>query len=188
MLSSSLFALVSLALSSIGSAAPGTATPSVAARKPLVCYDTEVVDLLCYNPPDGDPQDVAVDDVAFIAAYLRSYGAQTRLGRLFTMAAADAPDCDEWTLYAHGSAVALAKHVNSSVGDTSVLFADIANTIDGGAGATDAQKANSILGCGTSGGSFGVVANLSAPAYTAATYPAGYSTSGVLVKIVNSGA
>ncbi|KAL2174878.1 uncharacterized protein P884DRAFT_302145 [Thermothelomyces heterothallicus CBS 202.75] len=36
---------------------------------------------------DLAPRDVAVDDVKFIASYLRSYGAQPRAGRLFNMAA-----------------------------------------------------------------------------------------------------
>ncbi|KAI8623455.1 hypothetical protein F5Y19DRAFT_458392 [Xylariaceae sp. FL1651] len=187
MFSTPLILLASLALAGTSYAAPGSAL-TVAERAAEVCYATETSDLLCYNEPDGDPQQVDVADVAFIAAYLRSYGAQTRLGRLYNQAAADAPDCAEWTVYAHGTALALAKHVNSTVGNTSTLFADIANTIDGGAGATADQIANSILGCGTSGGSFGVVANLSAPAYTASTYPAGYSPNGLLIKIVNSGA
>ncbi|CAH0056957.1 unnamed protein product [Clonostachys solani] len=151
------------------------------------CYEGEPTSLFCYNPPNGTPQDVEVDDVAFVAAYLRAYGAETRLGRLFSMAAADAPDCGEWSLYSRGTAMAVAKHVDNTV-NTSVLFADIARTIDGGANATPEQKAGAIIGCLTSGGSLGVQVNTSAPAYTASSYPAGYVTSGIVVKIVWSGA
>ncbi|KAI1755068.1 hypothetical protein F4782DRAFT_489829 [Xylaria castorea] len=149
MLSQTLSLLLPLALFCRAHAAPSSL--SVTARTAEVCYDTENADLICYNPPDGDPQDVAVEDVAYIAAYLRAYGAQTRTGRLFNMAAADAPDCGEWSVYAQGTALALTKHINSTV-NTSVLFADIATTIDGGANATPAQQAASLIGCGTSGG------------------------------------
>lgn len=113
---------------------------------------------LCYNGPGNTPQDVIVDDIQFVASYLRSYGAQTRAGRQFAMTAATAPNCAEWSLYTHGTVLATARHINSTA-NSSVLFADIANTIDGGVGATDAQKAASLLGCGTDGGSVGVVSH-----------------------------
>ncbi|KAI0549665.1 hypothetical protein F4679DRAFT_546087 [Xylaria curta] len=176
--------LIPLALFGRAHTAPSSISVTRAAE---VCYDTENTDLLCYNPPDGDPQDVAIEDVAYIAAYLRAYGAQIRTGRLFNMAAADAPDRGEWSVYAHGTALALTKHINSTV-NTSVLFADIATTIDGGANATPAQQAASLIGCGTSGGSFGVQVNTSNPAYTASTYPGGYTPGGMIIKIVASGA
>ncbi|KAI1424014.1 hypothetical protein F5Y12DRAFT_797652 [Xylaria sp. FL1777] len=184
MLSQALSLLVPLALFGTANTAPTSL--SVAPRAPEICYDNENASLLCYNPPDNDPQDVNVTDVAYIAAYLRAYGAQVRTGRLFSMAAGDAPDCGEWSLYSYGSALALAKHINSSL-DTSVLYADIATTIDGGPNATPEQQANSLLGCSTSGGSFGVQVNTSNPTYTGPTYPAGYSTDGMIIKIVSSG-
>ncbi|KAK3304990.1 uncharacterized protein B0T15DRAFT_398125, partial [Chaetomium strumarium] len=123
----------------------------------------------------------------YIASYLRSYGAQTRTGQLFNMATVHAPDCGEWSVYAHGTALALAKYIDNTV-NSSVLFADIANTIDGGASATADQQATSLIGCGTRRGSFGVQVNASAPAYKASTYPAGYTPDGILIKIVASGA
>ncbi|GJC90239.1 hypothetical protein ColLi_13077 [Colletotrichum liriopes] len=144
-----------------------------------VCYETETPSQLCYTAPDNIPQDVLVEDVQFIASYLRSYGAQIRTGRLFNMAATDAPDCGEWLIYARGTAQAFAKHIDNTV-NSSVLFADIANTIDGGVGANETQVAASLLGCSTDGGSLG-------PTYTGSTYPAGYVTSGILIKIVASG-
>lgn len=179
--------LIPLAL--LGSTAVVIAAPSspLSPRAAQICYDGETTDLRCYTAPDNTPQDVAVADVAYIASYLRAYGAQSKAGRLYTMAAADAPDCGEWTIYAHGTAQAIAKHVDNSV-DTSVLFADLANTIDGGAGADATQQAAALVGCGSDGGSLGVVYNASNPAYLASTYPAGYTPAGILVKIVATGA
>ncbi|KAI1157564.1 hypothetical protein F5B18DRAFT_164078 [Nemania serpens] len=185
MLSQPLSLLIPLALLGTAHAAPGVlpVSPRAAQR----CYNGEITDLLCYNPPDSDPQNVDAADVAHIASYLRAYGAQTRSGRLFNMAAADAPDCAEWSIYMHGTALALAKHINGSV-DSSVLFADIATTIDGGANATSQQRAAALIGCSASGGSLGVQVNVADPAYAAVTYPAGYTPGGLLIKIVASGA
>ncbi|KAI0490351.1 hypothetical protein F4859DRAFT_508151 [Xylaria cf. heliscus] len=183
MLSQTLSLLVSLALAGTAHSAPGT--PPVSARAAQICYDNENSRLLCYNPPDGKPQNVAISDVAYIASYLRAYGAQTKAGRLFNMAAADAPNCGEWSVYSHGTALVLAKHINNAV-NSSVLFADIANTIDGGASATSEQQAARIIGCGTSGGSLSVQYNASNPAYTGSSYPAGYTPDGILIKIVAS--
>lgn len=72
-----------------------------------------------------------IDDIKFLASSLCAYGAETRAGRLFNMAAADAPDCGEWLLAAHGTAQAFAKHLDNTI-NSSVMFADIATTIDGG--------------------------------------------------------
>ncbi|KAL3425261.1 hypothetical protein PVAG01_02052 [Phlyctema vagabunda] len=178
--------LVPLALLSGAMAAPNLVAGSVEARAARICYATETPRQLCYTAPDNVPQDVALDDVTFIAAFLRSYGAETRAGRLFNMAAADAPDCGEWLLAAHGTAQAFAKHINNTV-NSSVLFADIANTIDGGVNANTTQQAAALIGCGTDGGSLGVAVNASNPTYRGSTYPAGYTTSGILIKIVASG-
>ncbi|KAI0181025.1 hypothetical protein GGR52DRAFT_577683 [Hypoxylon sp. FL1284] len=183
MLSQNLIRLAPLVLLGTAAAAPSLFSP----RSTKICYDSETSDLLCYTAPDNTPQDVAVDDVSYIAAYLRAYGAQTKAGRLYTMEAADAPDCGEWAIYSHGTAQAIAKHLNNTV-DTSVLFADIANTIDGGAGAGEPEQAAALIGCGSDGGSLGVVYNASNPAYSASTYPAGHTPDGVLVKIVATGA
>ncbi|KAK1976440.1 hypothetical protein LZ30DRAFT_753472 [Colletotrichum cereale] len=148
-----------------------------------VCYE-EPLELHCYSEPDDIPQDVTVADVNFVAAYLRSYGRQIRAGRLFNMKAADSPDCGEWPLYNRGTVAAYAKHIDNTI-DSSVLFEDIANTIDGGIGST---RSVSIIDCLSEGGSLAVQANLTHPAYSTATYTAaGYKPSGILIKIVNSG-
>ncbi|GAP87900.1 hypothetical protein SAMD00023353_1601040 [Rosellinia necatrix] len=150
------------------------------------CDATEGPELFCYQEPDSVPQNVTVADVRYVAQYLRAYGAQTQAGRQFTMRAADTPDCDEWTLYQRGTVLALGKHLDPTV-DSSVLFADIANTIDGGANATPAQQLAALVGCAEAGGSFGVVYNASNPQYHTSTYLSnGYTPAGILVKIVSS--
>ncbi|KAL6824639.1 hypothetical protein J3E69DRAFT_337167 [Trichoderma sp. SZMC 28015] len=184
MLSQTFFRIISLALVGTAIAAPKSL---VSPRSAQICDDTETGDLLCYTAPDNTPQDVAVADVSYVAAYLRAYGAQTKAGRLYSMSAADAPDCAEWTVYSHGTVQVIAKHIDDTV-DSSVLYADIANTIDGGTGATAAQQAAALIGCGTDGGSLGVVYNASNPAYSASTYPTGYTPEGILIKIVTTGA
>jgi hypothetical protein len=181
MMLSTLVNLVPLAL--LGGAIAGP----VRGLAPRTCYETETPSQLCYTAPNNVPQEVLLEDVLFIASYLRSYGAQVRTGRLFNMAAADAPDCGEWLVYAHGTAQAFAKHIDNTV-DTSVLFADIATTIDGGPNANSTQQAAALIGCGTDGGSLGVLVNAASPTYSGSTYPAGYVTSGILIKIVASGA
>lgn len=175
-------------LTSLLAATLASPTPS-SSLSPRACYAGETAKLFCYTPPNGDPQGVVEEDVAYVASYLRSYGGQTRLGRLFSMSAADAPDCGEWSVYSHGTALAVAKKINNTI-NASVLFADIATTIDGGGvNATPESKANSILyGCGDAGGSLGVRVNASAPIYkSASSYPAGYVPDGIVIKIVWSG-
>lgn len=149
--------------------------------------DGETSDLFCYTTNNGGTQqNVSTTDVAYVAAYLRAYGAQTKAGRQLTMTVADAADCAEWTLYTHGTVLATAKHIDSAL-NSSVLFADIANTIDGGAGATPAQQAAAIIGCSTTGGSLGVVYDPANPQYNTAAYLANdYAPGGILIKIVSS--
>lgn len=92
-------------------------------------------------------------------------------------------------MYSHGTVLITAKHINSTL-NSSVLFSDIANTIDGGASATAAQQATALIGCGTNGGALGVVYNSSNVQYnsSASLYPAGYTPDGILIKVVSSGA
>jgi hypothetical protein len=97
------------------------------------------------------------------------------------MTAADAPNCGEWSLYTRGTAQAVAKKIDMTF-DSSVLFEEIANTIDGGTGAI---KRNGLYECGVDGGSFGVQVNATAAAYTTPAYiKAGYKPEGIIIKIV----
>ncbi|KAH8586862.1 hypothetical protein B0O99DRAFT_527840, partial [Bisporella sp. PMI_857] len=142
----------------------------------------------CYTSPDNTSQDVNVTDVQFVASYLRAYGAQTKAGRQFTMTVATVPDCAEWSLYTHGTVLVTARHIDSSY-NSSVLLADIANTISGGASATPDQQAAAIIECGMTGGSLGVVYDASNAQYLTSTYLANsYTPGGILIKIVSSGA
>ncbi|KFX87605.1 hypothetical protein V497_00845 [Pseudogymnoascus sp. VKM F-4516 (FW-969)] len=145
-----------------------------------VCYD-ETAEMHCYNGEWDTPQEVDVADVSYVAAYLRAYGRETRNGRLLTMTAETAPDCGEWTLYARGTAMAVAKKINMTI-DSAVLFEDVANTIDGGTGPI---KSGGLYRCGADGGSLGVRVNTTAPAYTLPTYlSAGYQPDGIIIKVV----
>jgi hypothetical protein len=81
-----------------------------------------------------------------------------------------------------------AKHIDPAV-NSSVLFTDIANTIDGGASATASQQAVALVSCGTDGGAEGAAYNSTTAGYNTATYLAsGYTPSGILIKVVSSGA
>lgn len=152
-----------------------------------VCYG-ETTPLFCYTAPQNTPQNVAVADITFAAAYLRAYGRELKAGRFLTMLTTDGTDCPEWSLYTRGSVLITAKHVNPAI-NSSILFEDIAATIDGGSAATAAQQAAALYGCGTTGGSKGAAANMTAPAYNTTAYRAsGYSPSGIVIKVVASGA
>ncbi|KAH7131454.1 hypothetical protein B0J13DRAFT_562642 [Dactylonectria estremocensis] len=147
------------------------------------CHDEEPT-LYCYNGPDDNPQDLTVSDVTYIANALRAYGREIEGGRYFTMTAKDAPNCAEWTLFTQGSAVALAKHVGSRK-DSSVLFEDIANTIDGGQHRHEVGPA--LIQCLADGGSASVIFNGSDVAYKTGEYlEKGYTPEGILIKIVTT--
>jgi hypothetical protein len=171
---------------------PGSASAAVLGHgintTPLQARDCngETTALFCYSEDNGIPQNVNISDVEFIAKYLRSYGRQIKPGRFFTMNANDTQGCGEWSVYSRRSALVTIKHIDDTV-DSSVLFEDIAATIDGGENATPEQRQKALIGCGTAGGAFAVQANLSNPAYLAASYvAAGYKTSGLLVKVVSN--
>ncbi len=101
--------------------------------------------------------------------------------------------CEEWSLYviaastnATANVLVLAKHINALV-NTTVLYEDLANAIDGGVNANATQVANSLLGCGNHGGSVAVVADLTRPEYNGTTFASTYSTTkGIIVKLVGT--
>jgi hypothetical protein len=141
---------------------------------------------VCYGKPDGTAQNVNLDDLAYVAAYLRYYGQSTDPPQALTIPATSPFECAEWSLYVSGTVMALAKHINPKVNST-VLFEDIANTIDGGETATDAQKKASLTGCGQNGGSVGVLVNKANPYYaTDAFKKSGATTDGLIIKIVKA--
>ncbi|KAJ3495555.1 hypothetical protein NLG97_g3308 [Lecanicillium saksenae] len=162
-------------------------TPTLAPRSPAICYEGETPALHCYSGGDDTPQNVDVADIQYVATYLRRYGRKNpRKPAFYTLNAADTADCAEWSLYSRGTVLALIKHINPNV-NSSVLYEDIATTIDGGEKATPAQQAASLIGCMTDGGSEGVLVNTTNPAYSTDEYKtAGYTPDGVLIKIVHS--
>jgi len=102
------------------------------------------------------------------------------------MRAADAPDCGEWSVYSIGSVLVTAKHINNAV-STAVLFADIANMIDGGKLLTNLSITAALIGCGTDGGSEGVQVNVTNKAYNTTVYRAsGFVPDGILLKLVHN--
>lgn len=117
---------------------------------------------LCYSEGNGTPQNVDLEDVAFIAKYLRSYSRQIKPGRFLTMDAKDTAGRGEWSVYSRRSTLVTVKHINDTV-DSSVLFEDIATAIDGGEKATPEQQQAALLGCGVNGGAVEVQANASKP-------------------------
>ncbi|KAL3961401.1 hypothetical protein ACCO45_002924 [Purpureocillium lilacinum] len=132
------------------------------------------------------PQDVSVEDVAYVGAKLREWGRGADGGRFLTMPAENTPDCAEWSIFTYQSVLALAKHIDPNV-HTSVLYEDIARTVDGGESASDEDKAKAIIGCEKSGGSLGVLVNETDPAYHTEDYKrAGYTPQGIIIKIVSN--
>ncbi|KAE9372664.1 hypothetical protein N431DRAFT_558449 [Stipitochalara longipes BDJ] len=150
------------------------------------CLKAETPALYCYTKANHEtPQNITVSDIQALADGLRGYGQETSPGRLLTMTPQDSANCGEWTLgYPQTTAIATAKHINSTI-SSSVAFEDIANTIDGGPGASPAHTAG-IISCLQDGGRLGVQVNQSNEAYYTSDYAAGgYSWDGILIKVVH---
>ncbi|KAL1901067.1 hypothetical protein Sste5346_002134 [Sporothrix stenoceras] len=76
------------------------------------------------------------------------------------------------------------KHIDP-VHNSSVLYEDIANTLDGGVNATDDQMGAVLFGCGANGGSMGVVVNATHPTYNSSYFAYQHAvTSGIIVKVM----
>jgi hypothetical protein len=168
-----------------------TAIVAAASAAALGSRDTcgETDQRVCYGVDSGVSQDVNLDDVQYAADYLRYLGtSNTGLDAMWKMPAA-VGSCDEWQLPVDypGTVLALAKHIVPRYA-AYVLYTDIADAIDGGETATDAQKKQALLGaCGIHGGMVGVKTNSSNPAYNTKEYQATKAKpSGLLVKIVKN--
>jgi hypothetical protein len=149
-----------------------------------LCTNPETPDRICYNEQGGTPQNLTLKEINFMAKFLRSYGRQDGNPAFYTMKVADADNCGEWQVTTGGNALVLAKLVGNQ--DTSVTFNDIANTIDGGEIATDADKAKAIVGCGTGGGQMSVAINATDPLYQSPDYVnGGFINTGILLKVVH---
>lgn len=140
---------------------------------------------ICYGADGGTSQELDPDDVAYVAAYLRFVGQENSgLEAMWTMPADST--CAEWGLPVDGAGtvLALAKHVDPDV-TTSVLYEDLANTIDGGEDGENAETA--LLGCAANGGQMGVVFDASNPAYNTDEYKAtSAQPGGIVIKLVRA--
>ncbi|KAM7195857.1 hypothetical protein V8F33_006506 [Rhypophila sp. PSN 637] len=144
---------------------------------------------LCYgigNP--GTPQKLNADDIAYAASYLRFIG-QDNAGTadaFWNMPAEPTTSCSEWGLPVDGAGtvLALAKHSEPNL-NSSVLYEDLANTIDGG---EDGSKASSaLIGCASNGGQMGVVFDAKNAAYNTDEYKKSRKTPrGLVIKLVRA--
>lgn len=124
---------------------------------------------MCYGADGGTSQELNVEDVEYVTAYVRYIG-QSNEGPDAMWTMPSAIDCEEWQLSVPGAATvpALAKHTSASV-NSSVLY-DLANTIDGGANATEQERQVALIGCAEGGGQLGVVADPGNEAYSTEEY------------------
>ncbi|KGO66433.1 hypothetical protein PITC_067290 [Penicillium italicum] len=140
---------------------------------------------VCYGVSGGTPQQLDPEDIQYVADYLRYIGQQnTGVAKFWNMP--KAIDCAEWSLPVAdaGTVQALAKHINPRI-SSSILYEDLAATIDGGEGATNDQKKAALAGCGANGGQLGVKANTSNPLYQADDYTkSGAKPEGIIIKLV----
>ncbi|KAK4214190.1 hypothetical protein QBC37DRAFT_462305 [Rhypophila decipiens] len=146
---------------------------------------------VCYGSPSGTPQNIDPEDLSYLAATLR-YNAQAHLSttkepQFFTMPPNNNFQCEEWTIAQEGTVMLLAKHTSARL-NTTVLTEDIANTLDGGANPSAAQKKSSPLGaCGKNGGQMGVVYNQTRAEYNTPAYKNSKATpSGLVLKVLHA--
>ena len=175
--------LVKIALITLLACSYTAASPVLEARQSC----SEGVQKICYGAPSGTAQNIDPDDLAFPAANIR-YDARMDPNKLafFNMPPNANFQCEEWTIASEGTVIVLAKHTSARL-NTTVLYEDIANTLDGGEKATDEQKKNSILGCGKNGGQVGLVYDQNNKAYNSETYKGWKATpSGLVIKVVHA--
>ncbi|KAI4953344.1 hypothetical protein J4E86_006886 [Alternaria arbusti] len=131
---------------------------------------------VCYGKDGGQSQSLDRADIEYVASYLRFVGdSNTGANARWTMPASGA--CEEWAIAVPdaGTVLALAKHSKPDV-STSILYADIAATIDAIGG---------LLECQSNGGQMPTMVNKTNPAYTSAEYKATKATpDGITIKLV----
>ena len=175
-----------------------------------VCFAPEPPHRICYSEPGGTPQNISLPEITYIAGYLRFYGRQPGNPQFYTMplpvcvpslsftkqlpicAASDcdyfiqeADMCAEWQATTKGTTWLMAKLVGDDA--ASVTFDDIADTIDGGANATPAQRAAALYGCNTAGGQIGVKVNTADVRYQQPQFTNGtFTNKGIVLKLVRN--
>ncbi|OAA74257.1 hypothetical protein LEL_07838 [Akanthomyces lecanii RCEF 1005] len=145
----------------------------------------ETAGKVCYGVDGGTSQNLDPDDIAYVATYLRFLGTNnTGSDKFWTMP--PSVDCQEWTLPVTnaGTVLALAKHINPRI-NSSILYTDLANTIDGGENASATDKAKSLTGCDKNGGQLGVIVDANALEYKTPEYIASKAKhEGIIIKLV----
>ena len=131
---------------------------------------------VCYGKDGGQSQSLDPADIEYVASYLRFVGdSNTGANARWTMPASGA--CEEWVIAVPdaGTVLALAKHSKPDVA-TSILYSDIAATID---------TVGGLLECEKNGGQMSTIVNKTNPAYTSAEYKATKATpDGITIKLV----
>lgn len=132
---------------------------------------------VCYGKDGGLSQNLDPADVEYVASYLRFVGeSNTGASARWTMPASGST-CDEWAIPVPGAGtvLALAKHTTPFVA-TSILYEDLASTIDAIGG---------LLECQEYGGQMPAKVNKTNPVYTSAEYKATKARSdGITIKLV----
>lgn len=132
---------------------------------------------VCYGKDGGTSQALDPADVEYVASYLRFVGeSNTGANARWTMPASGST-CQEWAISVPGAGtvLALAKHTTPFVA-TSVLYVDIAATIDAAGG---------LLECQQNGGQMPTIVNKTNPVYMSAEYKATKARpDGITIKLV----
>ncbi len=84
-----------------------TGLATAAYIEPRACGEN--AKLVCFGKNGGTAQNIDLDDLSYVASYLRTQG-----NSLFTMPASKKAECEEWTIEipGAGTVMALAKHIN----------------------------------------------------------------------------
>ncbi|KFA45430.1 hypothetical protein S40293_11526 [Stachybotrys chartarum IBT 40293] len=158
---------------------------ALASQAAAVCYFPEPDYRICYNETGATPQNITLQEINYVAGYLRFYGRQPGNPQFYTMRYPEADNCAEWQVTMRGSTWVMAKLVGDN--QASITFDDLATTIDGGPGATAAQRAAALVGCNTAGGQMGVQLNTTDPRYQQPQFLDGtFSNTGIVIKLVRN--
>lgn len=150
-----------------------------------VCFAPEPASRICYSDAGATPQNISLQEIGYVADYLRFYGSQELNPEFYNMSLPEADNCTEWQVTAKGSTWVMAKLVGDKA--ASVTFDDLADTIDGGAGANDTVKAAALHGCDTAGGQMGVVVDAGDSRYQQPRFTNGtFTNQGIIVKLVRN--
>ncbi|KAK3377415.1 hypothetical protein B0T24DRAFT_678247 [Lasiosphaeria ovina] len=178
-------------------------------RAPEICYPGEAKNLFCYTKPQGTPQNVKVADILYAAKELRAYGTGSKekldnngnpvldencipveepVYRFLNMSTSTASGCGEWTIWSDAETVLVTAKLMTTKVNGLVRYEDITTTIEGGEGATAAQQTDTIVSCGTDGGSREVKANTAQTAYDEyiKLYRGEYVAGEIVIKVVQN--